>query len=32
MGIRLPAEDDIDFIVPCEVSVSKLYKVCYVSI
>ena len=30
--IRLPAEDDIDCVVPGEVSVSKAYKVCYISI
>jgi len=32
IGIHLPAEDDIDFIVPGEVSVSKAYKVCCISI
>jgi len=32
IGIRLPAEDDIDCVVPGEVSVSKAYKVCYISI
>ena len=29
--IHLPAEDDIDCVVPCEISVSKAYKVCYIS-
>ena len=28
----LPAEDDIDCVVPGEVSVSKAYKVCYISV
>ena len=32
IGIRLPAEDDIDCVVPGEVSVSKAYKACYISI
>ena len=32
IGIRLPAEDDVDCVVPGEVSVSKAYKVCYISI
>ena len=31
-GIRLPAEDDIDCVVPGEISLSKAYKVCYISI
>ena len=30
--IRLPAEDDIDCVVPGEISVRKAYKVCYISI
>jgi len=32
IGICLPAEDDIDCVVPSEVSDSKAYKVCYISI
>jgi len=28
----LPAEDDIDCVVPSEVSDSKAYKVCYISV
>ena len=32
IGIHLPAEDEIDCVVPGEVSVSKAYKMCYVSI
>jgi len=31
-GIRLPAEDDIDCVVPGEVSLIKAYKVYYTSI
>ena len=30
--ISLPAEDDIDCVMLGEVSVSKAYKVCYISI
>ena len=32
IAIPLPAEDDIDCVVPGEVSVSEAYKVCYISI
>jgi len=32
IGICLPAEDDTDFVVPGEVSVSEAYKMCYISI
>jgi len=32
IGVRFPAEDDIDCVVPGEASVSKAYKVCYISI
>ena len=32
IGIHLPAEDDIDCVVPGEVFVGKAYKVCYLSI
>jgi hypothetical protein len=31
-GIRLPTKDDIDCVVPVKVSVSKVYKVCNISI
>ena len=30
--IHLPAEDDVNCVVPGEVSVSNEYKVCYISI
>jgi hypothetical protein len=32
IGIPLPAEDDIDCVLPGEVCVSKAYKVCYISV
>jgi len=32
IGIRLPAEGDIDCVVPGDMSLSKAYKVCYISI
>jgi len=32
IGIRLPAEDDIGCVVPGDLSMSKAYKVCYISI